>query len=97
MTDFDLPTGDKMKFGYRTSGVCSESIDVEVKDGKIAEVRFNGGCPGSLTAVSKLVVGMTPRQAIGMLKSIPCGGKPTSCPDQLARALEAYLNSGKPE
>ena len=86
-----------MKFGYKTSGVCSESIYVEIKDGKIAEVQFNGGCPGSLTAVSRLVVGMTPQQAIGMLKGIPCGGKPTSCPDQLARALQAYLDSGKAE
>jgi len=86
-----------MKFGYKTSGVCSESIYVEIRDGKIAEVRFNGGCPGSLTAVSRLVVGMTPQQAIGMLKGIPCGGKPTSCPDQLARALQAYLDSGKAE
>ena len=86
-----------MKFGYKTSGVCSESIYVEIKDGKIAEVRFNGGCPGSLTAVSKLVVGMTPQQAISMLRGIPCGGKPTSCPDQLARALQAYLDSGKAE
>ena len=84
-----------MKFGYKTSGVCSESIYVEIKDGKIAEVQFNGGCPGSLTAVSRLVVGMTPQQAIAMLKGIPCGGKPTSCPDQLARALQTYLQSGK--
>ena len=86
-----------MKFGYKTSGVCSESIYVEIKEGKIAEVQFNGGCPGSLTAVSKLVVGMTPQQAISMLRGIPCGGKPTSCPDQLARALQAYLDSGKAE
>ena len=86
-----------MKFGYRPSGVCSEYIDVELKDGKIAAVRFEGGCPGSLTAVSRLVVGMTPRQAIGMLRGIPCGGKPTSCPDQLARALQAHLDSGKAE
>lgn len=84
-----------MKFGYKTSGVCSESIYVEIKDDKIAEVQFNGGCPGSLTAVSKLVVGMTPRQAIDMLEGTRCGGKPTSCPDQLARALKAYLAQGK--
>ena len=85
-----------MKFSYRTSNeVCSESIHVDIADGKIAEVRFDGGCPGSLTAVSKLVVGMTPEQAIAILSGIRCGGKSTSCPDQLARALRSYLNSGK--
>ena len=87
-----------MKFGYKTSGeVCSDSICVDIQDGKIAEVQFNGGCPGSLAAVSKLVVGMTPRQAIDILGGTRCGGKSTSCPDQLARALTAYLKSGKAE
>ena len=85
-----------MKFSYNTSNeVCSDSILVDIEDGKIAEVQFNGGCPGSLTAVSKLVVGMTPQQAIDILGGTRCGGKSTSCPDQLARALEAYLKSGK--
>ena len=69
--------------------VCSQSIDVEIgDDGKIASVRFNGGCPGSLTAVSILVKGKTPAQAAELLSGIPCGGKKTSCPDQLARALK---------
>ena len=87
-----------MKFGYRTSNeVCSESIQVDIRDGKIAEVQFDGGCPGSLAAVSKLVVGMTPQQAIDILAGTRCGGKSTSCPDQLARALQAYLRSGKAE
>jgi len=87
-----------MKFGFKTSNeVCSESIYVDIRDGKIAEVQFNGGCPGSLAAVSKLVVGMTPQQAIGIVGGIRCGGKSTSCPDQLAQALSAYLRSGKDE
>ena len=85
-----------MKFEYRTgSEVCSDSITVDIEGGKIAEVQFNGGCPGSLAAVSKLVVGMTPEQAIGVVGGIRCGGKSTSCPDQLARALKAYLRSGR--
>ena len=87
-----------MKFDYKTGEeVCSDSICVDIENGRIAAVQFNGGCPGSLTAVSKLVVGMTPQQAIGILGGIPCGGKSTSCPDQLARALQAYLRSGKAE
>ena len=85
-----------MKFEYRTSDeVCSESIHVDIADGRIAEVKFNGGCPGSLAAVSKLVAGMTPEQAIAILAGTRCGAKSTSCPDQLARALRAYLKSGK--
>lgn len=85
-----------MKFGYKTSGeVCSDSIQVDIRDGRIAEVRFDGGCPGSLAAVSKLVVGMTPQQAISILAGTRCGEKSTSCPDQLARALQAYLHSGE--
>ena len=85
-----------MNFGYKTSNeVCSESLYVDIEDGKIAEVRFNGGCPGSLAAVSKLVVGMTPEQAISILAGTRCGGKSTSCPDQLAKALQAYLHSAK--
>ena len=87
-----------MKFGFKTSGeVCSDSIYVNIENGKIAEVQFNGGCPGSLAAVSKFVVGMTPQQAIDILGGTRCGGKSTSCPDQLARALKAYLQSGKTE
>ena len=87
-----------MKFGYKTSNeVCSESLYVDIEDGRIAEVHFNGGCPGSLAAVSKLVVGMTPEQAISILDGTRCGGKSTSCPDQLAKALQAYLKSGKTE
>ena len=90
-----------MKFSYRTSGeVCSDAVHVDIEHGRIAEVRFDGGCPGSLAAVSKLVVGMTPQQAIDILSGTRCGGKSTSCPDQLARALREYLKSdradGKP-
>ena len=87
-----------MKFGFKTGAeVCSDSIYVDIENGKIAEVQFNGGCPGSLAAVSKLVVGMTPQQAIDILGGTRCGGKSTSCPDQLAQALRAYLQSGKAE
>ena len=87
-----------MKFGFKTGPeVCSDSIYVDIEDGRIAEVQFNGGCPGSLTAVSKLVVGMKQQQAIDILGVTRCGGNSTSCPDQLARALREYLRSGKAE
>ena len=78
------------KFNYITDGtVCSESIDIEINDdGKISFVRFNGGCPGSLTAVAALVFNKTPQEAADILNGIKCGEKNTSCPDQLARALK---------
>lgn len=74
---------------YKTSGTCSSSIDVEVKDGIIESVQFTGGCNGNLQGISALVKGMKVEDAIARLKGIRCGFKSTSCPDQLARALES--------
>ena len=76
---------------YKTKGTCSTSIDVELKDGVIDSVKFTGGCNGNLQGISALVKGMTPEEAIGRLKGIRCGFKPTSCPDQLAHALEEMI------
>ena len=76
---------------YKTKGTCSTSIDVELKDGVIDSVKFTGGCNGNLQGISALVKGMTPEEAISRLKGIRCGFKPTSCPDQLAHALEEML------
>ena len=75
---------------YQTKGTCSTSIDVEVEDGKIKFVQFFGGCNGNLKGISALVSGMKVDDAISKLKGIKCGFKNTSCPDQLARALEQY-------
>lgn len=71
--------------------VCASRIDIELTNGVIAKVRIVGGCPGNSLGVSSLVTGLTPAQAIEKLKGIRCGGKPTSCPDQLAIALESML------
>lgn len=76
---------------YKTQGTCSRQIDIELKDGLIDSVKFTGGCHGNLQGVSALVKGMDPREAIARLKGIRCGAKPTSCPDQLALALEKML------
>lgn len=73
---------------YQTKGTCSTSIDVEVVDGKIKFVQFFGGCNGNLKGIASLVTGMEVDDAISKLKGIRCGFKPTSCPDQLAHALE---------
>ena len=76
---------------YQTKGTCSSAIDVEVKDGIIESVSFIGGCNGNLKGIAALVKGMEAKEAITRLQGITCGFKSTSCPDQLAKALEAFL------
>lgn len=78
---------------YKTKGVCAKEINFEIEDNKIKNVTFLNGCPGNLLGVSRLVEGMDVDCAISKLKGIDCGGKGTSCPDQLARALEKYKES----
>lgn len=78
-----------MTYTYRPQGVCSQRMEVEVEDGKILRVEVLGGCDGNLQGISRLVVGMDVDEAIRRMEGIRCGGKPTSCPDQLARALKA--------
>lgn len=74
---------------YQTKGTCSTAIDIEVNDGVIESVKFTGGCNGNLQGICALVKGMKTEEAISKLKGIHCGFKNTSCPDQLARALES--------
>ena len=76
---------------YRTKGTCSSSIDIEMDGNVIKSVIFTGGCNGNLQGISKLVEGMSAEDAISRLKGIKCGFKPTSCPDQLAIALESMV------
>ena len=76
---------------YQTKGTCSREIDFEVVDGKLHNVSFLGGCNGNLKGIGSLVEGMQVQDAITRLKGIKCGFKSTSCPDQLAAALEQYL------
>ena len=78
-----------MTYTYRPRGVCSQLMEVEVEDGKIRRVQVLGGCDGNLQGISRLVVGMDVDEAISRMEGIRCGGKPTSCPDQLAQALKA--------
>lgn len=80
-------------FTYKTFGTCSRAIDIDVDNGIVKEVRFYGGCNGNTQGVAKLVQGRPVDEVIGLLKGINCNGKGTSCPDQLARALEKYKGS----
>ena len=75
---------------YKTSGTCSQLIDLEIEGDVIQSVAFTGGCNGNLKGISALVAGMKLDEAISKLKGIQCGHKTTSCPDQIARALEQY-------
>lgn len=79
-----------MKITYRPRGVCSRLMEIEVEDGKIASVSVTGGCDGNLKGISNLLRGMEVDEAIARMQGIRCGGKATSCPDQLAIALSQY-------
>ncbi len=79
-------------YTYETVGVCSKAISFGLDDeGKVYDIKFFGGCPGNLIAISKLLEGTDAKTAIAKLKGNDCGGKGTSCADQLARALEMAL------
>ena len=80
-----------MTITYRPKGVCSRLMRVEVEDGIIRQVEVQGGCSGNLQVISRLLVGMPVQQAIERMEGVRCGGKPTSCPDQLAKALRQAL------
>lgn len=76
---------------YKTHGTCSVAIDVEVEDGIVTRAEFINGCPGNTKGISLLVTGMRAEDVIKKLKGVTCGARPTSCPDQLAKALEQLL------
>ncbi len=81
---------------YKTRGTCSRGIEIDIDDNdRIAEVRFDGGCSGNTQGVASLCVGKSVDEVIDCLAGIKCGMKQTSCPDQLARALEEYRDSKK--
>lgn len=81
-----------MEYRYKPQGVCSYEMIIEVEGDTIKKVTIEGGCAGNTVGVSRLVEGMKIDEAIKRLKGIPCGFKETSCPDQLARALEEIKN-----
>lgn len=78
---------------YKTHGTCSRMINIEVEDGIIVDCAFVGGCAGNTQGIAALVKGMKVEEAISRMKGIRCGFKSTSCPDQLAVALEKALTN----
>lgn len=81
-----------MVYNFTPRGVCSRAMEIEVDGDTIKKVRIIGGCAGNTVGVSRLVEEMKIDEAIKRLKGIPCGSKGTSCPDQLAIALEEIKN-----
>lgn len=82
-----------MKYTYKPSGVCSMAIELDIDDeGIIRELCFVGGCSGNAQGISALVKGCRASEVIDRLKGIRCGYRNTSCPDQLARALEQAIS-----
>lgn len=77
-------------YSYKTSGVCSSTINIEIEDNIVKNVEFIGGCSGNLLGIGSLVTGMTVDEVITKLQGIDCRSKGTSCPDQLSKALMAW-------
>lgn len=84
-----------MKYVYKTSGTCSQEMIIEVEEDIIKKVTIIGGCKGNTAGISKLVEGMKIEEVIKKLKGTPCGTRGTSCPDQLAKALEEIKKKQK--
>lgn len=82
-----------MTFEYVPRGVCSRKMVLEIEDNKLINLEVYGGCNGNLKGISSLVEGMDIDEIIKRLDGITCGGKATSCPDQLAQALKKYKDN----
>lgn len=79
-----------MTFRYTPRGVCSRMMTFEIENGVVTDLTVEGGCNGNLKGISSLIKGLTTEEIIDRLSGIRCGGKGTSCPDQIARALEKF-------
>lgn len=81
-----------MKITFKPSGVCCREITFEVDDNNIiTDINFVGGCPGNLLGIKMLVIGQNANEVANKLANIECGGKSTSCPDQLSKAIQEHL------
>lgn len=76
-----------MRYDYKTENTCSQIISFDLDDNVVRNIEFHGGCNGNLKAISTLLEGMTVEQIEEKLLGNTCGRRPTSCTDQLARAV----------
>ena len=82
--------GSRRKIIYPSEGTCCSEIVFELVDGKLHNVKFTGGCRGSTQGLARMLEGCDPAEAHKRLRGIKCGDKDTSCPDQLAQAIEVH-------
>jgi uncharacterized protein (TIGR03905 family) len=82
-----------LMYEYTTQGTCSSKIRFDIRDNKVCDVAFQGGCNGNLSGISILAEGMDANELVEKLKGIPCGAKQTSCPDQLATAVKLAVEA----
>lgn len=82
-----------MKYSYVPTGVCSKKYDFDINGDTVEHVTITGGCPGNLLGISHLLEGKPIDEIIASLQGVRCGGKNTSCPDQIAKALISYKQS----
>lgn len=80
-----------MTYEFKPTGVCARGLSFEIENGKVKNVKFNGGCNGNTQGIAKLVEGMDAKEVVARLEGVKCGFKKTSCPDQLAKALKEAL------
>ena len=80
-----------MNMTYKPKGVCAREFHIEVEDGRVQSMQAIGGCSGNLQGIGALLRGMPVEEAVQRLEGIRCGGKATSCPDQMAQALKTLL------
>lgn len=80
-----------MKMTYYPKGTCSRQMDIEIDGGVIKDVKIHYGCDGNLKGIARLVKGRPVEEVADLLRGIKCGAKSTSCPDQLAKALDQYM------
>jgi uncharacterized protein (TIGR03905 family) len=85
----------QMKHFYKTKNTCSTSITFEIDGGKVRNIAFTDGCNGNLKGVAALADGMDAQELVKKLKGMRCGRKQTSCPDQLATAVEQAMSGAK--
>lgn len=78
---------------YSPSNVCAKEFKFEIKDNVIKSCSISGGCPGNLLGISKIIVGMSPQEVVNTFTGVTCGNKATSCPNEIAKALNKYLNN----
>lgn len=83
----------RMHIKYNTKGVCAARVEFDIEDGVVKNINFLGGCDGNHKGLAALAEGMSPEEAAKRLRGITCGRRDTSCPDQLAVALEEFLKN----